>query len=344
MAGNGIAVPGISLALAGDVMLGRVVNEVLCRRGPEFVWGDTLSRLSTADLTVVNLECAVAREGKGSAWSRWPKTFHFRAGPVAVDALKLAGIDCALLANNHVLDYEVEGLLETLNLLEAAGIEHAGAGRDLKEAMRPVVLEAAGLRVGVVAFTDNEPGWAATADAPGTNWTRISLEDRSLLPVRESLAAARSNDARLVIFSAHWGPNMVERPTPIFRDFAHAVIEAGADLFFGHSAHVFQGIEIYRGRPIIYDAGDFVDDYAVDQRLRNDRGLLFIAHVDGQAGEQPAPVHRLELLPVEISGCQVNLAAGQEWAAIAARIGQLCAEMGTTVREVGGRLWVDVSP
>jgi poly-gamma-glutamate synthesis protein (capsule biosynthesis protein) len=322
-----------TLALAGDVMLGRLANDVLLRFGPAYPWGDTLPALQAADLAIVNLECVIARGGR--PWTRWPKVFHFRADPVAVSALQLAGIDCVTLANNHVLDYEEDALLEMLGLLEQSGMAYAGAGRCDEEARRPALLEARGLRVGVVAFTDNEPGWAATPTTPGTNWVPITLEEQSLAPVRAGLSRARAEGAEVVIVSLHWGPNMVQRPSPLFRAFAHAFVDAGADLLFGHSAHIFQGIEIYRGRPIIYDAGDFVDDYAVDPTLRNDWGLLFRVHVAASA------VRRIELDPVLIENCQVNLATGATRHAIAERIHALAAEMGTHVHRAGDRLWIE---
>ncbi len=167
------------------------------------------------------------------------------------------------LANNHVLDYDEEALLEMLDLLQQAETALAGAARNLAEARRPALLEALGLRIGIIAFTDNEPGWAAQSGVPGTNYLPIALDEQAFSPVRESIAQARAAGADLVVFTIHWGPNKVQRPSPLFRQFAHAVIDAGAGLFFGHSAHIFQGIELYNGRPIIYDAGDFVDDYVL---------------------------------------------------------------------------------
>lgn len=318
------------VALTGDVMLGRLVNEALLRHGPAYPWGDVLSDLHRADARIVNLECVIARHG--TPWQRWPKVFHFRANPVAVDALKLAKIDCVAIANNHVLDYEEEAFLEMLELLEAAGIAYVGAGRNLEEARRPVILSPQGLRLGVVAFTDNEPGWKATATTPGTNYLPVSLESVPVL--QEGMARARAMGAELLIVSAHWGPNMRLRPTPAFREFARAVIEAGADVFHGHSAHVFQGIEVYRGRPILYDCGEFVDDYAVDPVLRNDWGLLFGLEVEEKK------VRQVELTPLLIDDCQVNR-AGRDFEAIARRIGELSAEMGTALQREGARLWVE---
>lgn len=319
------------VALTGDVMLGRVVNEALLRHGPAYPWGNVLPELHRADVRIVNLECVIARHG--TPWERWPKVFHFRANPLAIDALKLAKIDCVVIANNHVLDYEEEAFLEMLDLLDAAGIARVGAGRNLEEARRPVVLQVQGLRLGVVAFTDNEPGWKATSSTPGTNYLPVSLESVPVL--QEGMAQARAMGAELLIVSAHWGPNMRLRPSPAFREFAHALIEAGADVFHGHSAHVFQGIELWQGRPILYDCGEFVDDYAVDPVLRNDWGLLVGLEVEEKKAR------RLDLTPLLIGDCQVKLATGRDFEAIALRLGELSAEMGTAVGREGERLWVE---
>ncbi len=113
------------------------------------------------------------------------------------------------------------------------------------------------------------------------------------------------------------------------------MIDAGAGLFFGHSAHIFQGIELYKGRPIIYDAGDFVDDYAVDAKLRNDWGLLFRLEVDGSG------VRQIELIPAVIRHRQVNRGTEPEREAIAERIEGLSAELGTTILHQGERLWIE---
>src|SRR5215212_2888083 len=119
----------ITLALTGDVMLGRGVNETLRSVRPEEPWGDTLPLLLSADLRVVNLECAIT--GHKRPWSRTRKVFHFRADPPAVEVLLAARVDAFSLANNHTLDFEEKGLLDTLKHLEEAGIRHAGAGRNL---------------------------------------------------------------------------------------------------------------------------------------------------------------------------------------------------------------------
>ena len=320
----------ITIALTGDVMLGRGVNETLHGVRPEEPWGDTLPLLLSADLRIINLECAITEHRR--PWSRTPKVFHFRADPVAIEVLHAARIDACSLANNHTLDFEERGLLDTLDYLEASGIRYAGAGRDLEEAARPALLDGPPTRVALVAFTDNEPPFASGTDKPGTNYLPVSMEPGVLRRVEETVGAAREAGAEIVVFSNHWGPNMVERPREAFRRFARAVVDRGADVYYGHSAHVFQGVEIYRGKPILYDTGDFIDDYAVDPVLRNDRSFLFLVSLDG------GQLRRLELFPVSLPYARVELARDTERETILDRMVALSAEMGTTFVRREGRL------
>jgi poly-gamma-glutamate synthesis protein (capsule biosynthesis protein) len=119
------------------------------------------------------------------------------------------------------------------------------------------------------------------------------------------------------------------RPPPRFRRFARRVLDSGADLFWGHSAHLVQGIELWQGKPILYDTGDFVDDYAVDAELRNDLSALFLLELDGSV------VRRLELLPVHIRDLGVWIARGPVRALIVKRMTELCADLGTELEDRG---------
>jgi poly-gamma-glutamate capsule biosynthesis protein CapA/YwtB (metallophosphatase superfamily) len=225
----------ITLALTGDVMLGRGVAESLDHRmRPEEPWGDVRPLLDDADLRIINLECAVTNSEQ--PWTRTPKVFHFRAPPSAIETLRTARIDACSLANNHTLDFEEQGLLDTLEHLDAAGIRHAGAGRNREEAADTAVLAVPSdptRRVALLAFTDNEPPFAAGADWPGTNYLPVSLQPDVLLRVEKAVATLREMGVETVIFSNHWGPNMVRRPRELFRRFARAVIDRGADIFTG---------------------------------------------------------------------------------------------------------------
>ncbi|MGM0604170.1 MAG: CapA family protein, partial [Halobacteriota archaeon] len=154
------------------------------------------------------------------------------------------------------------------------------------------------------SVTDNTPEYAATETDPGTAYVRIDVEDdETRRRVTESLDRARATDPDLLVAWLHWGPNMVESPPESFRAFARWLVDEGVDVVHGHSAHVFQGIEVYDDRPILYDTGDFVDDYAVDDRLRNDRSFLFVLTVtdDGTPDE-------LRLHPTEIRDLAVHAA------------------------------------
>lgn len=322
-----------TLALIGDVMLGRGVNEAFQTMRPQDVWGNVLPHLMQADLRIANLECALTAHRR--PWTRSWKMFHFRADPDAVRILQAARIDVCSLANNHSLDFEEQGLRDTLRTLTAAGIRHAGAGIDAREAAAPAVLEVHGTspcRVALLAFTDNEPDFAAGARHPGTNYLEISLQEETLARVADGIAQARAQGADLVVFSNHWGANFVERPSPHFRSFAKHVIELGADIYYGHSAHICQGIEVYKGKPILYDTGDFIDDYAIDPELRNDRSCLFkVMFMQGQ-------LRRIELIPVTLEVAHVTLARGEDFEAIGTRMEKLCAELGTPLVRHADRL------
>jgi poly-gamma-glutamate capsule biosynthesis protein CapA/YwtB (metallophosphatase superfamily) len=324
----------ITLALTGDVMLGRRVAEALNdHMRPEAPWGDVLPLLDAADLRIINLECAITDNEQ--PWTRTPKVFHFRAKPSAIETLRTARIDACSLANNHTLDFEEQGLLDTLEHLDAAGIRHAGAGRNQEEAADPAILTVRAdnrSRVALLAFTDNERPFAASTDRPGTNYLPVSLRPDVLRLVERAVSNVRELGVDTVIFSNHWGPNMVQRPKEIFRRFACAVIDRGVDIYYGHSAHVFQGVEIYRGKPILYDTGDFIDDYAVNPELRNDWSFLF------QVSVEEGRFERLDLIPVKLSYARVDLATGGERESILTRMERLSAEMGTIFARREGSL------
>jgi poly-gamma-glutamate synthesis protein (capsule biosynthesis protein) len=328
----------VKLALMGDLMLGRWVNHELKALAPEEPWGDLLPLLAAADARIGNLECAITPH-RGE-WKRSPKVYHFRADPDVVAALSAARIDAVSLANNHSLDYEEQGLLDTLAYLDEAGIRHAGAGRNWDEAAAPALFDAGGTTVALIAATDNEPEFAAACDRPGTHYMKVALDENTLNHVAGLVRQARAAGAGLVVFSNHWGPNMTERPPELFRAFARAVIDAGADIYYGHSAHLTQGVELYRGKPILYDTGDFIDDYVVDPSLHNDWSFLFCLQMGGGV------LRKLELFPVLLTVAHVECASGRERKAMCERMRRLSAEFGTHLREEGKHLvwqWGTVS-
>ncbi|WP_440991799.1 CapA family protein [Haloarchaeobius baliensis] len=326
-----------TLGLTGDVMLGRNVDERQTRRPVTAVWGDVLERLQSLDGLLVNLECCLSK--RGTPWQRTRRAFRFRADPEwALPALDAAGVDCCALANNHVLDFEEEALLDTLDWLDEGGFARAGAGRNREAAFAPARFELDGLDVAVVSVTDNTPEYAATERTPGTAYVDIhGDEDGTREALGAALDRAGSTEPDLVVASLHWGPNMVTEPPEAFRRLAHWLIDGGVDVVHGHSAHVFQGVEVYRGRPILYDTGDFVDDYAVDDELRNDRSFLFELRTTTRG--DPAS---LRLVPTEIGNCAVHRAGPGVAVWSRKRMRALSARFDTSFERAGDGLVLDL--
>jgi poly-gamma-glutamate capsule biosynthesis protein CapA/YwtB (metallophosphatase superfamily) len=304
----------VKLALAGDTMLGRGVGDRLMQDPKHTLFAPELVEvIGEADLFVLNLECCISARGEPTPG----RVFHFRAPPWAAETLARFGVDCVTLANNHVLDFGPDALLDTLAHLDAAGIRVVGAGTDVGLARAPVLLEADGFDLAVVAFADHPVEYAATADRPGIAYADL----RSGVP--DWVTAFP--EANVVLVTPHWGPNMTAERRPYVRDAADALLEAGATLIAGHSAHVFHGIS----RRVLYDLGDFLDDYAVDRKLRNDLGLLYLVDLAGD---------RLEAVPLKLEFAHTRLAEGDDAAWIEQRFTKACAAFGTDVIAEPGRL------
>jgi poly-gamma-glutamate synthesis protein (capsule biosynthesis protein) len=318
----------VKLGLAGDTMLGRSVARELGRRPASALFApEVVAAAHEADLFVLNLECCISARGR--PWPDPRKPFFFRAPPAAVEALVLLGVDCVTLANNHALDFGGEALLDTLDRLRAAGIASVGAGADLAQARTPALLDKDGFRLAVVGMTDHPQEYAAGPEQPGVAYADL---DADLPPwLREELERL---EADAVLVTPHWGPNMVAEPPRRVRRSAAELLAAGATLVAGHSAHVFHGVQ----PQVVYDLGDFVDDYATDPLLRNDLGLLFfVTFADG------APV-RLEALPLKLDYCHTRLADDDDAAWIKRRFRSACGRLGSEVGEEDGRLVVSWPP
>jgi len=297
----------VTLALIGDVMLGRGVSALLDTRETRSFWGDVLPVLRSADAVLANLESPITEAE--SEWKRTWKAFRFRAAPSAVEVLRAANIRCVNLANNHALDYDERGLHETLGLLDAGGIAHAGAGRNLAGAIRPSLFDAGGTTVGVIGMTDTMPEFAAGPNRAGTNFTRIDDRAASLGLVAFQLRELRRAGAQTVVLSVHWGPNLRTRPPSRFRRFARAAVELGIDIVHGHSAHLIQGVECWGNGLILYDTGNFLDDYWVFPGIRIDRSFVFLVEL------REGRLSRLSMRPVKLKRGHVDLATGTDFAA-----------------------------
>jgi len=316
----------VTLALAGDTMLGRGVGERLAATPSAPLVDPAVADVArSADMFVLNLECCISDRGRPFPDPRKP--FFFRAPPVAAERLAELGVDAVTLANNHALDYGADALLDTIEHLRAVGIISVGAGADERTARLPAVLEHTGFRVRLVGASDHPRQYAAGPGHPGVAYADLWDE-----PVPDwLLAAARPGaDADAVLLTPHWGPNMQPEPVSHVRSAAAQLTEAGATLVAGHSAHVFQGAA---GR-VLFDLGDFLDDYATHRELRNDLGLLWIVTLDRDGPR------RVEALALALDYCHTRVAVADERRLAAKLLSERCAALGTPVRPEGERLVV----
>ena len=337
---NGKDSAPIVVFMSGDVMLGRAIDQILPYRndpvlyeryirdardylllaekanGPipkpascDYIWGDALQELNRVnpDVRMINLETSITRND--TFWKR--KYIHYRMHPKNAVCLNLAKIDFSSLANNHVLDWEYAGLAETLYTLDQARIKTAGAGRDSKAASRPAIidLDAKG-RVIISAWAAADsgipPDWAATDHRPGVNRLDDLSEDAVQKIMNIIKPVKRQGD--IAIVSIHWGGNWGYEISAEQLEFAHRLIdEAGVDLVHGHSSHHVKGIEVYKGKLIIYGSGDLLNDYEGirgHEEYRSDLSLMYFASVDPATGKLVS----LKMTPTQIRNLRINKA------------------------------------
>ena len=249
--------PEITLIAAGDVMLGRSIGEGIVASGTLYPFEFAAPPLREADIAFANLESPITDRGEPAA-----KDFVFRGPTQGARALRQAGLDVLSLANNHMLDYGLEGLADTRAALQGAGLAYTGAGDNESQARAPVVVRRGGLRVAFLAYVSTPPdsgsgfdvaGTQATADRPGVAW--LSAE-----AVSQDVTAAKQQ-ADVVVVSMHTGAEYQETPTDLQVAAAHAAVDAGASLVLGSHPHVLQGIERYKGGLIAYSLGNFLFDF-----------------------------------------------------------------------------------
>jgi poly-gamma-glutamate capsule biosynthesis protein CapA/YwtB (metallophosphatase superfamily) len=353
----------VTLLLCGDVMLGRGVDQILPHAGdpalrersvrdartyvslaaevngsiPQPVdwswpWGDTLELLARidCDARIINLETSVTTS---SDFARG-KGVHYRMSPANVPAVQAVRPDVCVLANNHVLDFGRRGLLETLDVLAAAGLRTAGAGRSLGEAAAPALVPTRRSEGRVVVFAFGTPSsgvpqdWAAAVNRPGINLTAALTDARADELCRRAEEVRQPND--IVVVSAHWGSNWGYQVEADQVRFAHRLIDGGVDVVHGHSSHHPRPIEVYSGKLILYGCGDLVDDYegiTGHEQYRHDLRLLYLPRLDPGSGR----LKELRLAPFQARQLRLHRASERdaEW---------LRAELDDVSRRFGSRI------
>lgn len=355
-----------TLFLCGDVMTGRGIDQVLAHPSdpiiyedyvqdardyvrlaekangpiprdadPNYIWGDALEELTGTDARIINLETAVT-----SSDDYWKgKGINYRMHPANVPVLAAARPDVCVLANNHVLDYGYTGLKETLDTLQRAGLATAGAGSNLVEAARPARISLqTGQQLAVFAFGVSTSGipseWAATLDRPGVNYLP-DLSRATTGAVCDRIIEARQPGV-LIVVSIHWGSNWgYEIPREQIA-FAHAVVEAGADIVHGHSSHHVRPIEVYHRRLILYGCGDFLTDYeGIGQRpgFRDDLVLMYLPAFDGAT----RALTSVKLVPLQIKRFRLVRPSSGDSLWLRDTLGRISKPFGTRIAGGEGR-------
>ena len=354
----------VTLFLAGDVMLGRGIDQVLPHpsdprifepnlhsamdyveiaeraNGPiakpvdfAYVWGDALDELERRrpNVRLINLETTVTKSVEPA-----PKGINYKMNPDNAPVLTALRLDGCTLANNHVLDWGYPGLLETLETLRKSGVKSAGAGRNRQEAAAPAIFPVPAGRVVVFAFGSATSGiprsWAATETSPGVNL----LPDLSARTVRAVSQQIRTVKRRgdLVVASIHWGGNWGYAVADEQVAFAHELIDAaGVDVVYGHSSHHPKGIEVYRGKLVLYGCGDLLNDYegiGGYEDFRDDLSLMYLPTFQASDGTLGA----LAMVPLQIRNFRLNRAS-------AADAAWLCDSLNREGKRFGTRVQLD---
>lgn len=308
----------LSLYAVGDIMLDRKVGERIREVGCAALIEDLAPELARADITFGNLESALASTG-----SHAPSDCIFRADPKTVKVLTLGSFDVVSFANNHCLDPGREAYLQTLKHLKAAGITYVGAALERGHASWPRVLTVRGLRVGFQAFTDLDFAHGSDAKVP------------SDLARHQELLRQAKNKCDLLIVSYHWGTEYASKPTSRQKAVAHAAVEAGADAILGHHPHVMEGVEFYRGKPVLYSMGNFIFDQRDAPDGRMESAIFKLCYREGHGWW-------VKVVPLRIPPGQYGpVHAGPERrAAILRRMAGYCTALGAATRTESGVLLV----
>jgi poly-gamma-glutamate synthesis protein (capsule biosynthesis protein) len=361
----------VALALCGDVMTGRGIDQILPHPGDAqlyepylksaldyvhlaerasgaisrpvdsaYIWGDAREVLRgfRPDAFIINLETAITRSEQAE-----PKGINYRMNPANIGCLTSVKIDCCVLANNHILDWGRSGLEETLETLARSGLRYAGAGVDDRSAADPAIINLGAkgrLQVFAMAATDSgiSLDWAARPGKPGINLL-ADVSARNAMAIAKQVRPIKQ-PADLAIASIHWGGNWGYEIPANHRAFAHALIDEGSvDLVHGHSSHHPKAIEIYKGKLIIYGCGDFLNDYegiGGYEEFCAELVLLYLAEC--------APsglLRRLELVPFRIKRCKLECGTANDVAWLLERLGREYGRFGASVRrKAGGRISV----
>jgi poly-gamma-glutamate capsule biosynthesis protein CapA/YwtB (metallophosphatase superfamily) len=315
----------IAISFVGDILLASTVGQLIDREGPDAPWVGVAEALRAADLTVGNLETAVATSGTPIEG----KTYTFRAKPEALEGLKNAGIDVVSLANNHTMDFGVEGLLETIDHLRSYGIEPIGAGPNELSARTPYIFEKDGIRVGILATSMVIPtvDWRTQGDRPG-----MAADYPSLWPrLKASIDKLKPQVDHIAVF-LHWGEERKEIPENYVLETQQRLKDAGVSMIIGSHPHVLRGI-CFDGETITaHSLGNFVFTTRPDFPTCQEGGILTVTL-------SKESIESAKLSPTKIVWGKTYLMEGVEQERTLSRIASLSKPFATCIDDETGEIF-----
>ncbi|WP_226667651.1 CapA family protein [Microbulbifer aggregans] len=310
-----------TLAWGGDVNLARRQHYRTEELGEEEVLG-RIPALNSADLSVINLECVVATSGEQGIEKGEESPFYYRARPEMLKLLCRAGVDVVTTANNHSGDYGAQALLEQGFWLDGLGLGHTGSGVNVDAAFKPVVRAAGDLNVAIFSIDATQKHFAAKDRLPGNAYLSLNSPDAWTMALEQRISDSRKQ-AHVVVVAVHWGNNLQQRPGKAEMEVGHRIINAGADAVLGTSAHRLQGIEVYRERPIIHDAGNLLFDSP--SNTLQESGIFRLSL--SQRG-----VEQVHFCPVGVGFGYCRQFTGSAAREVSVRFSNLCSDMGTSLQ------------
>jgi len=271
----------VSLVAVGDISFSRGVERMVKKQKDlNYPFLKIRDYLKSADLVFGNLETPITEGPEIPDFE-----MVFRSNPGTEQTLKQAGFSVLSLANNHTPNFGEQGLKDTFNYLAEVGIKFVGAGNNEQEANQPVYIETKGIKFAFLAYNDTDIVPASYEAANSHAGTAFMRTEKMAEAVKE---AKQKTD--FVIISMHAGIEYTDKPNDSQVNFAHAAIDAGADLVIGHHPHVVQTMEKYKGKYIFYSLGNFVFDQPQSQETKEGLAIKVYFAKDG--------INKISLLPV----------------------------------------------
>lgn len=310
----------LSLTVTGDVMFGRNTPGVLSSDSSPFRYVDNVT--GNTDFLLINTENPFTTSGNAIK-----PDVPLKADPSYIPLLNgTTGMVISANANNHVFDYGVEGMRDSIKNLDSNGIAHIGAGENKAEATKPITVEKNGHKITIFNYmdsenfqeysqevmpiaTDNNPGYSAWNDVESVN----------------QIKEAKENGSDIILVYMHYGNEYSSSPNENQIKISHSAIDAGASAVVGAHTHVPEGIEVYNGKPIFYNLGNFI----FDQSNPNTHVAYFVSF-DVHGENVTANVY-----PVYISGYLPQFMSSSDGSSLLSNLNPQCDEMEITSEGTG---------